>query len=164
LYIKLLKFFMKKLSYTYRFIALFMAAIVFLSAVGIALDTHVCQDKLKSVSLLGKAKNCYELAGFDSPQTCSKHKNNKVTTSTADCNLEKKDCCNDQFHYFQSDIDFQTQTVDLDITPQIQQFVIAFVAVFFLDNLSDNPIITSNYYKPPLILKDIPVLVQSFLL
>jgi len=136
---------MKKLSYTYRFIALFMAAMVFLSSVGFSLDMHLCQGELRSVSLLGKAKNCYELAGYDSPQSCSKHKKTKATTSATGCSLVKKECCKDQFHYFQSDIDFQTQTADLNITPQIQKFVIAFVTVFFLDKLSDYPIITSNY-------------------
>ena len=62
----------------YQFFAIFMAMILFLSSVGVALDTHVCQDKLKSISFLGEAKNCYELAGY-SVKSCE-HKTTQQQT------------------------------------------------------------------------------------
>ena len=79
------------------------------------------------------------------------------------CTADKKDCCDNKTMHFQSDQDQAVQTIDLS-NKQLQQFVITFVAVFFNDGLIEPNMAAINDYKPPNVLRDIPVLVQSFLL
>ena len=43
-------------SNTYRFIAIILAAVLFVTSVGITMDMHYCKGELKSISLFGKAQ------------------------------------------------------------------------------------------------------------
>jgi len=120
---------------------------------------HFCGKNLKSFSLTGKAKNCFELA---KSSTCSKHK--KTTTIETACELSKKDCCHNKTIYLQADLTPDIPANDFLISPQLQDFLIAYVTVYFQNKPINTVIPNYLHYKPPLISEDIPVLIQSFLL
>lgn len=88
----------------------------------------------------------------------------KTGISCADLGGCKKGCCDTDYQHFQLDQDQQTASTNFELTPQVSQFITAFVAVFLVEILPQTEINNFQTYKPPLILRDIPVLVQSFLL
>ena len=146
---------------TYRFIALMMAFLMFFSSAGIAMDMHFCQGKLKSVSFFGKAKTCHDMAE-GAIKNCPHYK--KMMADKKGCS-EDKNCCSNKTVHFQSDQDQQIQNSNFVVSKQLQQFVIAYVAVFISNDFNiEYETIPFAHYKPPLIQRDIPILNQSFLL
>ena len=149
------------LKSTYRFIALFMAFLMFFTSAGFAMDMHFCQGKLKSVSFFGKAQTCHDMAD-NTMKNCPHHK--KMMAEKKGCS-EDKNCCSNKTVHFQSDQDQQVQNFDFVVSKQLQQFVIAYVAVFIANDFNiEHEAIPFAHYKPPLIQRDIPILNQSFLL
>jgi len=154
---------MKPISNTYRFFALFMALVMFTSSVNLAVDMHFCQGKLKTVSLIGKAKTCHEIATSTTVKQCPNHQ--LMTTEKEGCSIDQKSCCHNKTVLLDADQNQDIQAVDVVISQQLQQFVAVCVAVLFTNNLnieSDN--VAFADYQPPFIPRDIPVLIQSFLL
>jgi len=138
-----------------------MALLMFLTSTGLSIDMHFCGDHLKSFNLFGKAKNCYELAGVQ-PTKCDVPQ--KAQTTNTGCSMSKKSCCHNQSLSLQADLEVDAEQGDFLISAQLQHFVVAFVATFLQDQRIEP---RKNYYspyKPPLIARDIPVLIQSFLL
>ena len=147
----------------YRPFAYLMALLLFVTSAGFTVDLHYCQGKLKSFSFLGKAKSCHELKMVDSAmKNCPHHQ--KMMQDKMGCS-EDKNCCSNKTKHFKSDQDQQIQTFDFVAGKQFTQFLIAYAI-----SLSDKPSVFQEEsndfarYKPPLILRDIPVVHQSFLL
>lgn len=153
---------MKKNSITYRIISLALAFLMFFTSIGFSIDMHYCGNHLKSFNLFGKAKNCYELAGITAPETSPS--NEKHQTLTTGCSMDKKDCCQNRSLSFQTDLTSDTQTADFVISQPLLDFIVAFVVVYLDTRLPKTTISTFDYYKPPLIVRDIPVFIQSFLI
>lgn len=152
---------MKNNSITYRIVAFLLIILVLVTSVGFSVDMHFCQDDFKSFSLIGKAKNCHDLAKIQS--TCKHHKASVEQKDSCE-ESGQKDCCENRTLNLDSDQDQQIQTVDFTLTKQVEQFVTAFIYVFYQDKLTNEEDIFFAHYRPPLIQKDIPVLIQSFLL
>lgn len=137
--------------------ALIWAILVFVTSVGVSVDMHFCQDKLKSYSFFGKAKNCHELAA--QPVGCKHHP--KLPQQHR---IKKKACCSNKSVVYQLDQDKQILDVDIIDIAKEQLFVYcrgSKVLWEVQENLSLDKFL---YYKPPLLRKNIPVLIQSFLL
>ena len=147
----------------YRVTALILAFLMFFTSVGFSVDMHYCQGNLKSFSLLGKAKNCHEMA--KGMANCPHHqKMAEKEPLNPGCSLDKKDCCQNKLQHFQSDEDQKMQSANFELNLQLQSFIVAFTVAFFVDTFieSDHPAFA--LYKSPLIPRDIPVLFESFLL
>ena len=138
-------------SRTYRIFAFLLAALMFTTSTSFALDVHYCKGEIKSLSIFGKAKSCHEQKTV---HTCPFHA--KMQQQQEDSN-----CCDNEMTIVQADIDQVFSGVELT---NLQPFVVAFVQVFFLEHRFEQQDIAFEHYKPPLIAKDIPILVQSFLL
>ncbi len=150
---------MQKKSNTYRILALSLAFLMFFTSAGLSIDMHFCQDSFKSFSLIGKAKNCHELA---QTSTCKHHKV-PAQEETGE-KTDKKDCCENRTVTLDSDQDQQIQTIDFTLTKEIKQFVTAYIYAFHQDKITEEESISFALYRPPLIQRDIPILIQSFLL
>ncbi|PHN01878.1 HYC_CC_PP family protein [Flavilitoribacter nigricans] len=149
-------------SNTYRIIAFSLAILMFSTSVGFAIDMHYCGDHLKSVNFFGKAKDCLELANPKAEKKCSHPHHQEEKTQNKAHSLDKKDCCNNKVIQFQADQDQELQIVDYSISQPLQQFVVALVFTFFNPSPIERKKPSFALYKPPLLLRDIPVLVQSF--
>ena len=152
---------MKSINNTYRIFALTMALVMFTSSVNLAIDMHYCQGKLKSVSFLGKAESCHDMASAMMPN-CPHHQ--KMIEKTEGCSMDKKDCCDSKTILIQSDVDEINTSSKIVVSQELQQFVVAFIEVFFNNNYVENIAPNYQYYYPPIVVKDIPVLHQSFLI
>lgn len=152
---------MKNKSIKYRIVAFLLAILVLVTSVGFSVDMHFCQDDFKSFSLIGKAKNCHDVAIKKS--TCKHHK--ATVQQEKPCEkLDKKDCCENRTLTLDADQDQQLQNVDFTLSKQVEQFVTAFIYAFYKDKFTEEADIFFANYRPPLIQKDIPVLIQSFLI
>lgn len=126
---------MHKISSTYRFIAFLLASLVFFTSSGFVLGKHQC--KLKE-------------------------QNKELTCAETGC---QKGCCSTDFQYFKLDQDQQTAHAEFQLTDELSQFITVFASVFmFTSAVQETKTPKYFLYKPPLIRKDIPVLIQSFLL
>lgn len=121
-----------------------LIVILLLATTGVTMHKHYCMGRLKNVSFYEEAHSCMKLAGMD--DSCP------------------MDCCKDTSEEFRID-DLQTTSFDFTLQTQYHLLwtssltvdlpLLAFESRFFLQ---------SHPYKPPLIVRNIPVQVQSFLL
>jgi hypothetical protein len=117
---------------------------------------HLCNGELQDLSFLGTAADCPMEQQKEKLPAC----HNLPASDDAD-----SDCCDDHtlvFEYEDATIDINAQFLakTLDI-----KFVAAFQAIilqFFASETAPKP--TYALYKSPPLARDIPVLVQSFLL
>jgi hypothetical protein len=131
-----------------------LAFLVFFSSAGFVLNKHFCQNELKSVALFAKATPCHdEKIMVD----CPMHGQMEMPG-----NNESKGCCDDTSDYLKSETDQITQPFSIDLESQL---VLLSVAVFSanIQLLStDKKNIHYLNYKPPLIICDLPVELQTF--
>lgn len=151
---------------SYRIAAFLLAVLMFSTSVGFAVDMHYCGDQLKSFNLFGKAKTCMEKAGNAKNQSCTKLRMQQHAEhgEQSGDQIEKSDCCHDKTVQVQSNQQLEVPSVEMSIHPPLQQFILAYLVVFLiqLDARKNNP--AAESYRPPLIPRDILVLIQSFLL
>lgn len=138
-------------------IPLTLAFLMLMTSVSFAVDMHYCNGELKSVSLFGKAKTCHEKAVEQDQPTCPHHQ--KMMEKD-----EKKDCCENKTTIVQADDDLAKSDISVLNTPQFQQFVIAYVTVFYTKITTDKQSIQDISYQSPLISRDIYALSETFLL
>ena len=154
---------MKSASFTYRIIALTMAFLMFFASVGFTVDMHYCQGKLKTFSFFGKAKSCHDMG--EGMKDCPFHAKMKTADKSDGNTIHKKGCCSNKTLHFQADDDQQNHLNKVGVFPvQLQYFVIAFAEIFI--NASFVEIKKSSFarYKPPLIPRNIYVLLETYLL
>lgn len=123
---------------------------------------HFCQGDLQSISLFGKAADCYGNTTTSKYQSCQTAK--KIGVKKTGCTIGKKDCCHNKKLNLQAQFDSPNQSGKILLNSSLPSFLMAAVPSF-----TDLPPLYSAYlsflhYKPPLIVKDLPVLIQSFLL
>ena len=150
---------------------------LFTSSVGFSVDMHYCQGKLKSVAFFGKAKSCHDkLEAVSKKDGCTHHQkmnaqkkgcsfHQKMEQENKSCSMDEKDCCKNKTVYFKANFDDQVKaSIFVDSAP-LQYFVAAFVTTFVATDFSiESKVASYANYKPPFIARDIPVLVESFLL
>jgi len=148
-------------SIPYRVIAMTMALLMFFTSFGFSVDMHYCQGQLKTVNFFGKAKSCYEVG--KGMKNCPNHADKNENVKSEGPATNKKSCCNNNTVHFQNDQD-QHNPIDnsVVVNSELQQFVFAFVSTFFSysNTVSDQPVHAD--YRPPLIPRDIYVLLENF--
>lgn len=130
----------------HKIIALTMAFLVLFSTSAFAVSMHYCGNTLVDYS-------------FSKAESCGMEKMD--TKKTSSCSIEKKSCCSDK--KIIKDQDEVKSSPQLDIPQQL------FLASFFYTyiNLFDGieqQIIPFKYYSPPLLVSDIQLLDETFLI
>ncbi|AGC77266.1 hypothetical protein LX97_01573 [Nonlabens dokdonensis] len=125
-----------------------MAAIVLCSTLSFSVHKHFCGPFLKDVSVIVPSHGC----GME-------------TNNPKDlCKISiENSCCNDIVELVKGQEDLKLSLSNFDIDQQ--QFLIAFTYSYvslFSGNHLEDPSYTT--YSPPLVVRDIPVLHQSFLI
>ena len=143
----ILLFIMKRVFH--KIASLLMAFVVLFSTMSFTIDMHYCGDTLVDTAIFHKVKTC----GMEKQKS----------SSTSECSITKKDCCNDQ----QVKIDGQDELkCSFDQLILKQQFFVTAFAYSYLnlfDGLNnEKPSFTD--YPPPLIVKQIFKLDESYLI
>ena len=127
-----------------RFIHIALALNFMVASIGVSIDKHFCGELLQKVTLLTQT----------SEACCGGMKKDK-----------KSDCCHNETQTIQLEDDFQKAQFDFKF-PTFINHLIAYnpVPVFRFILYEPEQQITFLAYKPPLLFRDIPVLIQSFLI
>ena len=130
-----------------------LAAIIFITSTGFQLSAHYCSGQLKSFKLFGKAEVCKYEQPVKKP--CPMHKEMAAKT--------KNDCCNNE------DIQLDPSAYEaVAVAKVLVDHSFDFIEPQQLASISiarwDAHVDFTTQYRPPPIDRDIPVMVQSFLL
>ena len=129
--------------------ALSLAGLVLLSTMSFTINKHFCGDILVSTSVVVKATSC----GMDK----------QIPSSEKDCSIIKKNCCKEVSQLIEGQDDLKLNFSDISFQQQvfITSFVFTYINLF--EGLDTN-IVPFKYYSPPLVVKDIQLLDEVFLI
>ena len=140
-----------------RVLNIILATVVLFSSTGFIVSNHYCQNELKGTSLFIPVEGCDDMPVKTS---CSSDKNSCSNHTGDDGN-----CCDNERTYYKLDQDQQVQTFELN---NLLKNPVLLSVIFVALNI-DFPTVdkqTRHFltYKPPIVSKDIPLLLQTFLL
>ncbi len=126
-----------------------MALVVLFSTFSFSVDQHYCGGILVDFSLFGKAESC----GMEIQQASDSHQHN----------LEKKGCCEDETLSIlgQHDLKLSLEKLSFEQHQLVVSFVYGYLNLF--EGLQEN-VVSFNHYPPPLLVRDIHILDQTFLI
>lgn len=126
-----------------------MAFLVLFSTFSFTVDWHYCGDTLVDFSVFGKAESC----GMEMQQASTSHEHK----------IEKSACCEDEMLSIVGQHDLKPSLEELSF--EQHQFVISFLYSYlkYFEGLQED-IVPFNHYPPPLLVKDIHILDQTFLI
>ncbi len=133
-----------------------LSLLVLLSSTNFTLGMHFCMGQLESVALFSDPDPC-EMAPQKSPCSTDKH--------DPDCEhqqLTKKGCCED--HTLVLEGSEELSIVKPFSIPDVHMAAVLYAMVSFIFTSPSVSHYSFNDYSPPLIERDIPVLIQSFLI
>jgi len=80
----------------YRFLNIFLAAVIFISSIGVTVNRHYCQKQLRSTALWSMPKSCHETVTLnDKLPSCPFHAKKSDT--------EKRNCCSEESEYVKTE-------------------------------------------------------------
>ncbi|PCE64621.1 hypothetical protein B7P33_08685 [Sediminicola luteus] len=126
-----------------------MAIVVLFSTMSFTLEMHFCGDTLVDTAIFKAAKSC----GMDM----------QVSTPDTDCNVEKKNCCSDRQLAIDGQDELKVSNASFTFFQQL--FVTSFVysyRLLFVDEVTNQT--PYREYKPPLVVKDIYKLDETYLI
>ena len=132
-----------------KIIATFMAFVVTFSTMSFTISEHYCGDYLVDSAVFSKAESC----GMEM----------EVSLSVDECSIEKDNCCSDVLKQIEGQNELKTDLSNLNFEQQlfVASFIYSYVNLF--EGLEEN-IIPFKYYTPPLLIKDIQILDEVFLI
>ena len=129
--------------------AVSLACLVLLSTMSFTINKHFCGDYLVSTSVVVKATTC----GMEK----------QMPSTKKDCSILKKNCCKEVSQLIEGQDDLKLNFSDISFQQQV--FITSFVFTYInlLKGLDTNRA-PSKYYSPPLVVKDIQLLDEVFLI
>lgn len=126
-----------------------LAILVFLNATSFSMSMHLCMGEVKNLAFFQTADAC-ENARFpiNKEDTCE--------------HINTKNCCEDRTVLIEGNQELVTET--LDTFKNLDSIAVVYAVLISLVSRSSETTDSFETYIPPLILKDIPVLIQSFLI
>ncbi len=125
-----------------------MAFVVLFSTMSFTMNMHYCGDTLVETAIFHKAKGC----GMEMEKT-----------SAEGCSITKKNCCDDKQLAIEGQDELQLQ-VD-KITFEQQLFIASFVYTYInLFEGLENNVSTYEEYKPPLVIRRIYKIDETYLI
>ena len=125
-----------------------MAFVVLCSTMSFTVNMHYCGDTLVESAIFQKAKGC----GMEMEKP-----------STEECSITKKNCCDDKQLAIEGQDELQLQ-VD-KITFEQQVFIASFVYTYInLFEGLDSNVSTYEEYKPPLVIRQLYKIDETYLI
>ena len=122
-----------------------------MSTSGVAYAQHFCGDfEMVATLTLGEEKLSCGMADLED-DTCTDEK------------AESHSCCDNQYTKITTDENFNASQDTFQVPAN---FAVAFISIFILqtENYATNTIASFSEYNPPPLIKNIPVLYESFLI
>ncbi|GAB3833693.1 MULTISPECIES: HYC_CC_PP family protein [Pontibacter] len=138
----------------HRIILLTLALLVLVSSTGVTVGMHLCAGEIRDLSFYGQAEDCPMEQMKETLPPCHIPQDTK-----------EKSCCEDhQFVVERLDIASDTKALALNKTLDLKFIAAVKVVILQLFALQDELKPAYALYTSPPIARDIPVLVQSFLI
>ena len=128
--------------------AILMAFVVLFSTLSFTISEHYCGEHLVDSALFSKAESC----GMDMQKP----------TPTKDCSIKKSNCCTDVVKQIEGQNELQPEFSSLDLKQQVFATLFVYSYINLFEGLENN-IVPFKYYSPPLLVKDIQVLDEVYL-
>ncbi|WP_271855611.1 HYC_CC_PP family protein [Patiriisocius marinus] len=137
-------------QFIHKSMAVFMAAVVFMTTMSFTVDMHYCGDTLVDFSFIQSAKTC----GMEKVQ---------ATKGCEKSMLSEKSCCSDEQMVKQGQDDLKTSFDTLSFEQQtfIAAFTYSYIKLFEGTASTD---VSYKDYPPPFVKRDVQVLHQNFLI
>ena len=144
LYLNVNSFFTKILSF-------FLAVFILFSTSSFTVDMHFCCNELVDMAFFSKAESCKDIA------------QKKDNTSKQCTSIQEKDCCDNKSFVKEGDDNIK------EVNYQIQTENIVFLTTFFYTYINlfeglDKNVVPFKHYRPPLLLKDLQILHETYLI
>ncbi|NLP58967.1 hypothetical protein [Lutibacter sp. B1] len=136
-------------DFFHKITSFFMALIVLLSTVSFTVDSHYCGGVLVDSSLFGLAETCDMEV--------------QLQSQSSECDISKKDCCSDE----QLNVEGQDiLRISFDKLEKEQQIFVAAFIHSYINLFFESQVDLNSYrnYTPPLLVRDIHLLDQTFLI
>ena len=126
-----------------------MALLVLFSTLSFSISEHYCGDNLVDSSLFSEAESC----GMEMHEPLS----------FKGYSIQKNNCCKDVVKLIEGKDNLKANFSDLNVKQQVlfNEFIYSYVNLF--EGIEDN-IIPFNEYSPPVVIRDIQVLHDTFLI
>jgi len=126
-----------------------MALLLLLSTVSWKVEKHYCMGRLMDIALFTDADTC----GMDM----------YVAMANENLNENKNSCCDDEVVFVEGQDDLKISFNDLDVKKQ--SFLVAFTYSYLsiLQDVSEQAV-PNEQYPPPILVKDIQLLDETFLI
>jgi len=133
---------------SHKIISLAMALVVLFSTVSFTVNMHYCGDTLVEMAIFHKAKGC----GMEMEKP-----------SIYGCSITKKNCCNDEKLVVDGQDVLQLQVNKISFEQQV--FIASFVYTYInLFEGLENKVSSYEEYKPPLVIRRIYKIDETFLI
>ena len=125
-----------------------MTFVVLFSTMSFTVNMHYCGDTLVESAIFQKAKGC----GMEMEKP-----------STEECSITKKNCCDDKQLAIegQDELQFQVDKISFEQQVFIASFVYTYINLF--EDL-DNNVSSFEEYEPPLVIKQIFKIDETYLI
>jgi len=132
----------------HKIMALSMAFVVLFSTTSLAFNMHYCGDILVETAIFNKAEGC----GMD-----------METPTTNTCSITNKNCCDDKQLVIEGQDELQQTVNKLSFEQQvfIARFVYSYINLF--EGLENN-VSTYEEYKPPLVIRQLYKIDETYLI
>ncbi|MEQ3664129.1 hypothetical protein [Olleya sp.] len=132
----------------HKIMSLAMAFVVLISIMSFTVNMHYCGDTLVETAIFHKAKGC----GMEMEKP-----------STDGCSITKKNCCDEEQLVVdgQDELQLQVDKISFDQQVFIASFVYTYINLF--EGL-DNNVSSFEEYEPPLVIKQIFKIDETYLI
>lgn len=138
---------MKK--FFYKISSFLIALVVLLSTTSFTINEHFCGDELMDLSFFGSAKSC----GMEV----------KETSKLPNCSIDKEGCCTDEQISIQGQDQLQLSFEKLTLEQQV--FIASFLYTYInLFEGLDNKVSSHEEYRPPLVIRQIYKIDETYLI
>ena len=140
---------MSKLSH--KILAILMSFVVLFSTTSFAITKHFCGDTLVDTAIFSEASTC----GMESQKDTS--------VAISGCSIIKKDCCKDEQVLIdgQDEVQLQVDKISFNQELFIASFIYTYINLFV--NLENN-VSSFEEYEPPLVIKEIFKIDETYLI
>ena len=121
------------------------------SSSGILISKHYCLDELVDVALFGEAKSCQE------------SRTDATVPDTSSPIIQKKSCCKDEISFEKIEDSAENVIADFSIKESFISWAIIQLAIHLPSQSDASFSRTYQHYKPPLLVCDFTVSLQTFL-
>ncbi|MEZ5040192.1 MAG: hypothetical protein R2828_09875 [Saprospiraceae bacterium] len=139
-----------------RIVHIILALLILVSSNGFVVNKHYCQKELKSIALFVPAEGCHQAKAM---KNCPMHSAGINDHQNKD---EKKGCCDDETEYIKLDEEQIPPSVDMNFLDHLTLLPVLFVALQLELPSLDARSLHYLHYKPPLIVYDLSVSLQTF--